>query len=217
MGGRFGEIEKEERERDGGGAGGSGACARRTESSPDRPACRGGAADGLIRLEWRRADEGSSGGGCRAAMAAAEARRRSAVWALLPLRLLHPVALVLANTEGAVRRCARLALLALLALLLLTTRRRVGPSAAGWFPGALSAPTGPTSNRWVGLAHHDARGKCRSRGVWLGAIPGPRGAVSAFGQTNSNLLLLCRGFGCLATGRAVLLLAANFVLSETKT
>ncbi|ONM38220.1 hypothetical protein ZEAMMB73_Zm00001d043484 [Zea mays] len=35
-------------------------------------------------------------------MAAAEARRRSAVWALLPLllRLLHPVALVLANTEG---------------------------------------------------------------------------------------------------------------------
>jgi hypothetical protein len=122
VGGRFGEIEKEERERDGGGAGGSGACARRTESSPDRPACRGGAADGLIRLEWRRADEGSSGGGCRAAMAAAEARRRSAVWALLPLllRLLHPAALVLANTEGAVRRCARLALPALLALLLLT-------------------------------------------------------------------------------------------------
>ncbi|AQK50950.1 hypothetical protein ZEAMMB73_Zm00001d049631 [Zea mays] len=35
-------------------------------------------------------------------MAAAEARRRSAVWALLPLRLLHPVALVLANTEGSV-------------------------------------------------------------------------------------------------------------------
>ncbi|AQK41191.1 Putative leucine-rich repeat receptor-like protein kinase family protein [Zea mays] len=35
-------------------------------------------------------------------MAAAEARRRSAVWALLPLllRLLHPAALVLANTEG---------------------------------------------------------------------------------------------------------------------
>ncbi|AQK41186.1 hypothetical protein Zm00014a_021506 [Zea mays] len=34
-------------------------------------------------------------------MAAAEARRRSAVWALLPLllRLLHPAALVLANTE----------------------------------------------------------------------------------------------------------------------
>ena len=122
-------------------------------------------------------------------MAAAEAsrRRRWALWALLLLRLLHPAALVLANTEG-----TRLSLsprFVRLALSLSCSVCRWALAAGGVSGSSALLPLDRIQMEVVGLRLcYRPRNPSAVSGVWLAAISGPRGraGTSRFCVVRSN-------------------------------